>query len=217
MSCNTEVVAFNVQASRRLGDAKGPKESVNHTVANIAAATAVRNRTASQRVYLHASPKLWRIRESGQAGSQTICRIPMQEPRSLFAVFTTLPATELSLPGGQRYALIQRNGHVRDSRLRSALVLIPISPVDDVCPLIIYAPLGAWSDSSHLDDYWNDYSNGTFHATQTQVSHRSSFLSPEYLNADYMHIACDRDVHFQWHSGVPIRCPTSESCKYPRS
>ncbi|KAI0783837.1 hypothetical protein BC629DRAFT_1723730 [Irpex lacteus] len=37
--------------------------------------------------------------------------------------------------------------------------------IDDTSPLIQYDPAGGWSDSSHADDYWSAYSNGTFHAT----------------------------------------------------
>ncbi|KAI0091119.1 hypothetical protein BDY19DRAFT_933898 [Irpex rosettiformis] len=35
--------------------------------------------------------------------------------------------------------------------------------IDDTSPLIRYDT--TWSDSSHADDYWSAYSNGTFHAT----------------------------------------------------
>lgn len=41
--------------------------------------------------------------------------------------------------------------------------------VPDTSPLIVYAN-GLWHDSSHDDSDWDRYENGTFHATQDNVS-----------------------------------------------
>jgi hypothetical protein len=52
------------------------------------------------------------------------------------------------------------------------------SQVDDASPLIVYQ--GNWGDSSHVDTYWQDYANGTFHATNGQVSQIFDGISLSY-------------------------------------
>ena len=46
--------------------------------------------------------------------------------------------------------------------------------VDDASPLIQYDQW--WSDSSRLDDYWSDYTDGTSHTTETYVRRTINIL-----------------------------------------